>query len=400
VSGSAIRTFMIADVRGYTSYTQTYGDEAAGRLAGEFARITREVVEAADGQLLELRGDEALSVFDSARDAIGAASVLQGRFVTEAVRDAEMPLLVGIGIDVGEAVPVEGGYRGGALNLAARLCSLAAPGEILASSITTHLAGPLSGIDYEDRGETRLKGIRDSVPVMRVRPLDDPIGRLAAHSATQAMRVAVADDSLLLREGVVRVLKDSGFVVVAQAENGEDLLAAVAADPPDVVVTDIRMPPTFTDEGLQAAHRIRERFPEVGVLLLSQYVETDFAVELVSAGAARLGYLLKDRVANVQEFTDAVRRVGAGGSVIDPDVVSRLVERPRIASPIDDLTQREREVLGLMAEGRSNAGIAEHLSLSPKSIEGHVRNIFTKLGLLDTPDDHRRVLAVLTFLRG
>jgi serine/threonine-protein kinase len=137
----------------------------------------------------------------------------------------------------------------------------------------------------------------------------------------------------------------------------------------------------------------------VGVLLLSQYVETDFAVELVAAGASRLGYLLKDRVANVQEFTDAVRRVGAGGSVIDPDVVSRLVERPRVANPVDDLTPREREVLGLMAEGRSNAGIAEHLSLSPKSIEGHVRNIFAKLGLLDTPDDHRRVLAVITFLR-
>jgi DNA-binding NarL/FixJ family response regulator/class 3 adenylate cyclase len=400
MSGTAIRTFMIADVRGYTSFTQTYGDQAAGRLASEFAVITRDVVESVDGRLLELRGDEALSVFDSARDAIRAATALQERFVSEAVRDADMPLLVGIGIDVGEAVPVEGGYRGGALNLAARLCSLAAPGEILASTITTHLAGPLTGIEYEDRGETRLKGMRDAVPVMRVCPVADPIGRLAATSVSSAMRVAVADDSLLLREGVVRVLKDSGFHVIAQAENGDDLLAAVAHDPPDVVVTDIRMPPTYTDEGLQAAHKIRARFPAVGVLLLSQYVETEFAVELVSAGAARLGYLLKDRVANVQEFTDAVRRVGAGGSVIDPEVVSRLVGRPRLASPVNDLTGREREVLGLMAEGRSNAAIAERMSLSPKSIEGHVRNLFAKLGLRDTPDDHRRVLAVLTYLRG
>jgi DNA-binding NarL/FixJ family response regulator/class 3 adenylate cyclase len=400
VTGTAIRTFMIADVRGYTSYTQTYGDQAAGRLAAEFAHITRDVVESAAGQLLELRGDEALSVFDSARDAIRAATVLQERFVTEAVRDADLPLLVGIGIDVGEAVPVEGGYRGGALNLAARLCSLAAPGEILASTIATHLAGPLTGIEYEDRGVTRLKGMRDSVQVMRVCPVEDPISRLAATSVSTAMRVAVADDSLLLREGVVRVLKDSGFNVIAQAANGEDLLAAVAFDQPDVVVTDIRMPPTYTDEGLRAAHRIRERFPDVGVLLLSQYVETEFAVELISAGAARLGYLLKDRVANVQEFTDAVRRVGAGGSVIDPEVVSRLVERPRLASPIDDLTAREREALGLMAEGRSNVAIAEAMSLSPKSIEGHVRNIFGKLGLMDTPDDHRRVLAVLTYLKG
>jgi DNA-binding NarL/FixJ family response regulator/class 3 adenylate cyclase len=399
VTGSAIRTFMIADVRGYTSYTQTYGDQAAGRLAGTFAEITREVVETNAGELLELRGDEGLSVFDSARDAIRAATALQERFVTEAVKDADMPLLVGIGIDVGEAVPVEGGYRGGALNLAARLCSMAGPGEILASTITTHLAGPLDGIDYEDRGETRLKGMKDSVPVMRVAPKDDPISRLAAAKTSNAMRVVVADDSLLLREGVVRVLKDGGFNVIAQAGDGEELVAAVARDVPDVVVTDIRMPPSYTDEGLVATHKIRERFPEVGVLLLSQYVETEFAVELVSAGAARLGYLLKDRVANVQEFTDSVRRVGKGGSVIDPEVVSRLVERPRVASPVDDLSSRERDVLSMMAEGRSNAGIAESLSLSAKSVEGHVRNIFGKLGLVDAPDDHRRVLAVLSYLK-
>jgi DNA-binding NarL/FixJ family response regulator len=202
-----------------------------------------------------------------------------------------------------------------------------------------------------------------------------------------------------LREGVARVLKESGFQVIAEVGDGEELLRAVTADPPDVVVTDIRMPPTYTDEGLQAAHRIRSELPDVGVLLLSQYVEAEFAVELVSAGAAHLGYLLKDRVANVQEFTDAVRRVGAGGSVIDPEVVSTLVSRPRVASPVDELTEREREVLGLMAEGRSNIAIAERVSLSVKSVEGHVRNIFGKLGLLDAPDDHRRVLAVLTYLQ-
>ena len=399
MTGGTIRTFMIADVRGYTSYTQSYGDEAAGRLAAGFAGITREVVEGSSGSLLELRGDEALSVFGSARDAISAAVALQQRFVSETVRDADMPLLVGIGIDVGEAVPVEGGYRGGALNLAARLCSLAAPGEILASTITTHLAGRMEGIEYEDRGETRLKGMKEEVPVVRVCPVDDPISRLAGAPVAKAMRVAVADDSILLREGVVRVLKESGFTVTAQAGDADALLAAVGFDTPDVVVTDIRMPPSYTDEGLKAAHQIRDRYPDVGVLLLSQYVETDFALELVSAGASRLGYLLKDRVANVQEFTDAVRRVGAGGSVIDPEVVARLVGRARVASPIDDLTAREREVLGLMAEGRSNLAISEEISLSTKSVEGHVRNIFSKLGLLDTPDDHRRVLAVLTFLR-
>ena len=350
MTGGAIRTFMIADVRGYTSYTQTYGDEAAGRLAAGFAGITREVVEGASGTLLELRGDEALSVFGSARDAIDAAVALQQRFVSETVRDADMPLLVGIGIDVGEAVPVEGGYRGGALNLAARLCSLAAPGEILASTITAHLAGPMEGIEYQERGETRLKGMHEEVPVVRVHPVDDPISRLSGSTVVKAMRVAVADDSVLLREGVVRVLKESGFTITAQAGDADELVAAVGFDPPDVVVTDIRMPPSYTDEGLQAAHQIRARHPEVGVLLLSQYVETEFAVELVSAGAARLGYLLKDRVANVQEFTDAVRRVGAGGSVIDPEVVARLVGRAPSGQP-DRRPDRAREG-GARADGR------------------------------------------------
>jgi len=397
--GAVIRSFMIADIRGYTSYTQAHGDAAAARLASAFAAITRDAVEERGGELVELRGDEALTVFASTRDAIGAAILLQQRFVTEAVRDADMPLLVGIGLDVGEAVSVEGGYRGAALNLAARLCSLAAPGEILASQITTYLAGPLDGVEYEDRGRTRLKGLGEAVPVVRICPVDDPIARLAGAAAPTAMSVVVADDSVLLREGVVRVLKESGFHVVAQAEDGTGLVAAVDENPPDVVVTDIRMPPSYTDEGLKAAHEIRARHPEVGVLLLSQYVETEFAVELVSAGAARLGYLLKDRVADVKEFTDAVRRVGSGGSVIDPEVVSRLVERPRLDNPVDRLTAREQQVLRLMAEGRSNAGIAEALVLSPKSVEGHVRNIFGKLDLGDTPDDHRRVLAVLSFLR-
>jgi DNA-binding NarL/FixJ family response regulator/class 3 adenylate cyclase len=390
---------MIADVRGYTSFTQANGDAAAARLAARFAELTRGVVSERGGELVELRGDEALSAFGSAREAIAAAVALQDAFVGATVAEPDLPLLAGVGLDVGEAVPVEGGYRGGALNVAARLCSMAGPGEVLATAMTTQLAGPLPGITVEDRGATRLKGIDQPLTVMRVRGPDDPAGRLAAVRG-RTLRVAVADDSVLLREGVVRVLKESGFAVTAQVGDADALVAAVDDDPPDLCVTDIRMPPTYTDEGLRAAHRIRAQHPEVGVLLLSQYVETTFAVELVSAGAARLGYLLKDRVANVQEFTDAVRRVGSGGSVIDPEVVSLLVGRARVASPLDDLTGREKDVLGLMAEGRSNVAIAERLHLSVKSVEGHVRNIFGRLGLDDTPDDHRRVLAVLTYLRG
>jgi DNA-binding NarL/FixJ family response regulator len=217
--------------------------------------------------------------------------------------------------------------------------------------------------------------------------------------AQQPIRVALADDSVLLREGVSRLLSESGFLVTTSVGDADDLVAQISRDPPDVAIVDIRMPPSFTDEGLRAAHTIRAEMPAVAVLLLSQYVETDFALELVAGGAARLGYLLKDRVANIQEFTDAVRRVAAGGSVIDPDVVSRLVGRARRDSPLDALTGREREVLSLMAEGRSNQAISSRMSLSTKSVEGHVRNIFTKLNLLTTPDDHRRVLAVLTYLR-
>ncbi len=394
-----INTFLIADIRGYTSFTQEHGDAAAAVLAGTFAGLCRDVVEAHGGSLLELRGDEALCLFRSARAAIAAAVELQDDFVKRAVADPDTPLFVGIGLDVGEAMPVEGGYRGGALNLAARLCSQAGPGEILSSGTVVHLAGSQSGITYTDRGVVRLKGLREPVQVVRVTGSDDAMGKLAgATEGRGAMRVALADDSVLLREGIARLLIEAGFKITSAAGDADELLAQVRADPPDVAIVDIRMPPTFTDEGLRAAHTIRAELPDVAVLLLSQHVETEFAVELVSGGAGSLGYMLKDRVSNLQEFTDAVRRVGAGGSVIDPEVVSRLVGRARKDNPLDQLTEREREVLSLMAEGRSNQAISKKMNLSSKSIEGHVRNIFTKLNLMTTPDDHRRVLAVLTYL--
>ena len=213
------------------------------------------------------------------------------------------------------------------------------------------------------------------------------------------MRVAVADDSVLLREGVARTLTDAGFEVVVRAGDADGLLAALSDEQVDVAVLDIRMPPTHTTEGLVAALRIRETHPDVGVLILSQHLETHYALQLLDGGTERIGYLLKDRVVEVGELVDAVRRIAAGGSVIDPLVISRLVGRRREHDPLGELSDREREVLALMAEGRSNQAISDRLVLSPRTVESHIRSIFSKLGLEDLPEDNRRVMSVLTYLR-
>jgi DNA-binding NarL/FixJ family response regulator len=216
-----------------------------------------------------------------------------------------------------------------------------------------------------------------------------------------SLRVVLADDSLLVREGIAHLLTKAGIDVLAQVTNAEDLLDSVRSDHPDVAVVDIRMPPTHTDEGLRAVEAIRaEHGAAVGVLLLSQYVETSYALRLVAQGAGGVGYLLKDRVDDIDDFADAIRRIAHGGSVIDPEVVTQLVTRRRTHVSLDELTEREREVLALMAEGRSNQAIGERLFLAPKTIEAYVGTIFAKLQLLPAPDDHRRVLAVLAHLRG
>jgi len=213
------------------------------------------------------------------------------------------------------------------------------------------------------------------------------------------MRVVIAEDSALLREGVARILAEGDFEVLAQCVNADELRDAVRRHKPDVAVVDVRMPPTHTDEGARAAREIREEYPEIGVLLLSQIVEAAHALALFSERPEGFGYLLKDRVLEIDDFLEAVRRVGRGGTAIDPDVIAQLLGRPREDDPLGELTPREREVLALMAEGLSNRGICGRLYLSPKTVEAHVKNIFMKLGLMPAPDDHRRVLAVLAFLR-
>jgi DNA-binding NarL/FixJ family response regulator len=213
------------------------------------------------------------------------------------------------------------------------------------------------------------------------------------------MRVIVGEDSLLFREGIVRVLDEAGFEVVAQVGDAEELVQEVSAHKPDVAIVDIRMPPTETDDGLRAAIEIRRRMPETGVMVLSQYLEEGYALDLIADTAEGTGYLLKDRVGDVERFADSVRRVGAGGSALDPEVVAHVLGRRRRDDPLAELTEREHEVLTLMAEGRSNQAIAEQLEVSERAVEKHVTRIFGKLRLTPAAEDHRRVLAVLAFLR-
>jgi DNA-binding NarL/FixJ family response regulator len=218
-------------------------------------------------------------------------------------------------------------------------------------------------------------------------------------AAGERLRVVVADDSVLLREGVKRILEDGGFEVVGQCGTAGDLMLKVRSYEPDLAIVDIRMPPTHSDEGLRAAQEIREQHPRTAVLVLSQYVESGYALELLADSAEGVGYLLKDRVSDVKDFTAAAKRVAAGGTALDPEVVSHLVGRRKRTGPLDELSPREREVLELMAEGRSNQGIAERLVITDRAVEKHITSILGKLNLPAAPEDHRRVLAVLAYLQ-
>jgi DNA-binding NarL/FixJ family response regulator len=213
------------------------------------------------------------------------------------------------------------------------------------------------------------------------------------------VRLVVADDAALVREGLARLLGDAGFTIVGEAADAAQLLALVQEQHPNVAIVDIRMPPTHTDEGLAAAAAIRERYPETGVLVLSQHLEPRYAIRLLEQTPSRVGYLLKERVSRVDELTDAVHRINAGECVVDYAVVEELLERERRIEPLTTLSKREREILQLIAQGRSNQGICESLWLSPKTVETHIRSLFRKLGLTDVPQDNRRVLAALTYLR-
>jgi DNA-binding NarL/FixJ family response regulator len=306
-----------------------------------------------------------------------------------------------MGVHTGTPTLTEEGYVGLDVIRAARIAMAGHGGEIVLSSTAAAFS---SGYELRDLGIHRFAGLTEPERIHQLLvedlPRDFPPLRNTVSQLGAGHRVAIAEDSVLLREGIARLLDESGFEVVSQAGTAEDLLRHVGLHRPDIAIIDIKMPPTHTDEGLRAAREIRERYPDTGVLVLSQYVEPGYAVGLLEEGAEGVGYLLKDRVADLEEFAAAVRRVGEGGSALDPAVVSQLVGRRRTDDPLLALTPREREVLELMAEGRSNQAIAERMFVTLRAVEKHVTSIFTKLDLPASSDDHRRVLAVLTFLQG
>jgi DNA-binding NarL/FixJ family response regulator/class 3 adenylate cyclase len=391
-------TFLFADVEGSTALMRG-APNAYPSVIADVRRILREEIGARGGVEVDATGDELFAVFADAPSAADAAVTVQ-----RAIRDNTWPpgarVRIRIGLHTGTAEVNEEGYTGLDVVRASRIASAGHGGQIVLSDSARAL---VSSVETRDLGTHRLTGLPEPERIHQLLveglPRDfDPLRGTVA-TLGEAMRIVIADDSVLLREGVVRLLEEAGFAVAAQSGTADDLMRHVAMHKPDVAIVDIRMPPTHTDEGLRAAKEIRERFPETGVLVLSQYVEADYAMELLSETAEGVGYLLKDRVSDLEQFAAAVRRVGEGGSALDPAVVNQLVGRRRQHDPLDELTPREREVLEAMAEGRSNQAIAERLFITLRAVEKHVTSIFGKLGLPASADDHRRVLAVLAYLR-
>jgi DNA-binding NarL/FixJ family response regulator/class 3 adenylate cyclase len=392
-------TFLIADVEGSTRLQQDDRLDYPA-IIGSVRALIRTAVTAHGGHEVDSVGDELLAAFSEA--SAGAAAALAAQ---RAMRDAEWPggtqVRVRIGVHCGTPDFGEEGYTGLDIVRAARISHAGHGGQVVASAQTVEA---LDGIQAVDLGMHAIEGLPEPERVFQLvaddLPRDFPPLRNTSGTVGHAIKVVIADDSVLLREGIVRLLNEAGFEVAAQSGTPEDLLRHVGLHKPNVAIVDIRMPPTHTDEGLRAAAEIRERFPGTGVLVLSQYVEAGYAMDLLADSAEGVGYLLKDRVSDVDQFASAVKRISEGGSVLDPDVVSQLLGRQRRDDPLAQLTPREREVLELMAEGRSNQAIADRLFITLRAVEKHVTSIFSKLDLPASTEDHRRVLAVLTLLRG
>jgi DNA-binding NarL/FixJ family response regulator/class 3 adenylate cyclase len=396
-------TFLYTDIEGSTKLLERLGDGYASVLE-DHRRLLRELVEGAGGTEIDCRGDEFLFVFPEAPLAVETAVRAQHELAAHPWPD-EGRVGVRMGLHSGDPSFQGASYVGLDVHRVARIATAAHGGQVLVSDRTREL----SGVDARDLGEHQFKGLQQAERVHQVvgEGLRSDFPALRADSLERedlpvangsGMRVVVAEDSVLLREGIARLLEDAGIEVVGQAGTADELMLKVRSYKPDVAIIDIRMPPTQTDEGLRAAKEIRDQHPGTAVLVLSQYLEPAYALELLSENAEGVGYLLKDRVADVEAFVEAVKRVGEGGSALDPSVVSQLVGRRRRDDPIEQLTPRERQVMELMAEGLSNSAIAERLVVTERAVEKHITSIFSKLGLAAAGEDHRRVLAVLTYL--
>jgi DNA-binding NarL/FixJ family response regulator/class 3 adenylate cyclase len=391
-------TLVFTDVESSTQLVRELGD-AYAQLMADHRRLLSAAVGNAGGHVVDHRGDEFFIVFEEAAHAARAVAAAQHAFLGHDW-PGDVDLRVRMGLHTGQPIFREGAYYGLDVHRAARIAQAGSGGQILLSQPTRDALD--QSYELEDLGDHELPGLVEPERLFQLNVNGLPSGfppLSTARKSFRGMRVVLCDDSVLLREGIARLLEDAGFEVLAQSGTADDLLRHVGIHKPDVALVDIRMPPTQTDEGLRAAQQIRERWPDTGVLVLSQYVEPAYAMELLGENAEGVGYLLKDRVSDVDEFAAAVRRVGEGGSALDPAVVSQLVGRRRRDDPLDDLTPREREVLELMAEGRSNQAIAERLVITLRAVEKHVTSIFSKLRLSATSEDHRRVLAVLTYLQ-
>jgi DNA-binding NarL/FixJ family response regulator/class 3 adenylate cyclase len=357
--------------------------EPAAALAERRSTIERRAVEH-HGRLVSWTGDTFLLAFASARSAIRCALDLQD--------DADAALRLRIGVDTGETTVDDHGLHGRPVLKAARISAVAADGEILASALVNELVEDDPEVNLGKPSTLELAGLDGSHVVHAV--------TRTTPAKAAGIRIVIADDSAIVRDGLAALLTATGMLVLAVAADADAVLKAVADNRPDAAIIDIRMPPTHTDEGLLAAERIRAQHPDVGILVLSQHAEPAFAARLLdTAPTGGVGYLLKDRVSDITTLIDALRRITDGETVLDPDVSSRMIQRSVRRNEIEELTPRELEVLRLIAEGRSNRWIADTLFVTPKTLEGHISQIFLKLGLRDTPDEHRRVAAVLAYLR-
>jgi DNA-binding NarL/FixJ family response regulator/class 3 adenylate cyclase len=384
-------TVVFTDIAGSTALVHRLGDEQAAVVITAHFHLLRAETERCHGKTTKTLGDGIMAVFSTAYDGVRAAIAMQQAVNVAARRYGTPPIGLRVGIHVGDVIDDgDDDVFGEAVVIARRLCDAATPGQILASELVRMLVGNRPDTHFAPHSPILVQGTGEPVGATEIEwpplPVEAPV------------RVIVADDAALIRTGIVRLLSDEGFEVVAEASDYDGLIDVIDRIPTDLVVTDIRMPPTSRDEGLRAAEYVKATHPDVAVLILSQYVEGSAATSLLNGQTAGIGYLLKERVSEVDEFIRAAGAVARGESIIDPLVTEQLLSKKRADANIAVLTDRERQVLDLMAQGLSNQAICGRLYLSPKTVETHVRSIFIKLGLPDDTEGNRRVQAVIQWL--